>query len=324
MSLANRFVRQCGRKKYSNIHSKGSLGVLASNVIQGQHQTRRMSMSSDEPHSLISTEIAENGKVAILKMNRPPVNSLSLEMCTAISKTIKELESDSKIQGMVLASSSPSTFSAGLDLTELYQGKNRSESNNENPPQRLVDFWTSFQQLYLDLYGSRLATVAAIQGHAPAAGCMLALACDYRMMQMSETSRSKIGLNETQFGIAAPPFLGRLMLRTIGQVRGEQALALGTLFDASQALEVGLVDRVVNIDGAGSNEKFLDEAKQTANKWAMMPPPARVASKMLARKEFLDELIEGREEDLNHFCTFILQDVIQAGLGAYLASLKKK
>ena len=225
---------------------------------------------------------------------------------------------------MVLASSSPSTFSAGLDLTELYQGKRVVHSNNESPPQRLIDFWTSFQQLYLDLYGTRLATVAAIQGHAPAAGCMLALACDYRIMQVSDTTKSKIGLNEAQFGIAAPPFLGRLMLRTIGQVRGEQALALGTLFDPSQALNVGLVDKVVKIEEAGSDEKFLDEAKQTANHWAMMPPPARVASKMLARKEFLDELIEGREEDLYYFCDFILQDDIQAGLGAYLASLKKK
>ena len=224
---------------------------------------------------------------------------------------------------MVLASSSPSTFSAGLDLTELYQGGN-SNKNNE-PPQRLIDFWTSFQQLYLDLYGTRLATVAAIQGHAPAAGCMLALACDYRMMESNPKIKSKIGLNEAQFGIAAPPFLGKLLLRTIGQVKGEQALALGTLFNPNDALAVGLVDRVVQADQSDSSEEdLLNEAKQTAKLWAKMPPPARVASKMLARKEFLDELISTREVDLNHFCSFVLQDNIQAGLGAYLASLRKK
>lgn len=287
-----------------------------------------MSIASDVKPSLVSTEIAENGKVATLIMNRPPVNSLSLEMCQAISNAIKELESKPKIQGIVLASSSPSTFSAGLDLTELYQGGKNSNQDVENPPQRLIDFWTSFQQLYLDLYGTRLATVAAIQGHAPAAGCMLALACDYRMMESNSQAKRKIkiGLNEAQFGISAPPFLGQLLLRTIGQVKGEQALALGTLFNPNDALAIGLVDRVVHVDNGGDSEKedLLNEAKAVAKLWANMPPPARVASKMLARKEFLDDLISSREEDLNHFCNFVLHDGIQAGLGAYLASLKKK
>jgi len=74
---------------------------------------------------------------------------------------------------------------------------------------RLPKFWNSLQQVYIDLYGSRLATVAAIQGHAPAAGCFLAMACDYRVMFAggvnSDTKKKHvptIGLNETRLGIA--------------------------------------------------------------------------------------------------------------------------
>jgi 3,2-trans-enoyl-CoA isomerase len=66
---------------------------------------------------------------------------------------------------MVLCSSLETIFCAGLDLTELYKPD----------ADRLPKFWESTQQVYIDLYGSRLATVAAIAGHAPAAGCMLAL-----------------------------------------------------------------------------------------------------------------------------------------------------
>ena len=59
------------------------------------------------------------------------------------------------------------------------------------------------QQLYIDLYSSRLATVAAVQGHAPAAGCFLAMACDYRIMSTGDGKKvPTIGLNETRLGIA--------------------------------------------------------------------------------------------------------------------------
>lgn len=78
--------------------------------------------------------------------------------------------------------------------------------------QRLPRFWNSLQQVYIDLYGSRLAIIAAIQGHSPAAGCMLAMACDYRVMYGGHNESTvdgkkrknhipTIGLNETQLGM---------------------------------------------------------------------------------------------------------------------------
>jgi len=259
---------------------------------------------------LVNTEI-DDANIATLTLNRPPVNSLSLEMCTAISNAIKEVESNKRVQGLVLTSSNPSTLCAGLDLTELH-----------NPdPERLPMFWKSFQQVFLDLYGSRLATIGAIGGNAPAAGCMLAMACDYRIMVASplEGRPPLIGLNEARFGIAAPPWLGQLMLRTIGFRQGEMALSLGTLFTPEQALDVGLVDQLVS-----DEEDVIEMSKKTALSWTQIPPHARVASKMLARKEFVDHLVKTRDEDVDQFCAFVLNEKIQASLGAYLESLKRK
>lgn len=263
--------------------------------------------------ALVQTHIDD--RIATLTLNRPPVNSLSLEMCVAISEAIKEIESHKKgkVQGMILASSNPFTLSAGLDLNELYSPD----------PERLTKFWRSFQQVFLDLYGSRLATIGAIGGNAPAAGCMLALACDYRIMQSSPASGTRppplIGLNEAQFGMAAPPFLGQLMLRTIGFRQGEMALSLGTLFSPEQALEIGLVDEL-----ADGEQEVLSKSQNAAMKWSKIPPHARVASKMLARGEFLQDLIRNRDEDVEHFKNFVLNEKVQANLGAYLESLKRK
>ena len=127
-----------------------------------------------------------------------------------------------------------------------------------------------------------------------------------------------IGLNEAQFGIAAPPWLGQLMIRTIGFRKGEEALTLGTLFSPEDALNIGLVDRVVKSD------MVLDTSYEMASIFAKIPPQARMASKMLARKEYLDELVVNRDTDTGHFCGFILNDAVQLGLGAYLEKLRRK
>lgn len=251
-------------------------------------------------------KITVQESVATLTMNRKPVNSLSLEMCSAMSSAIKEIEKDTKVQSLVLSSSNPSIFSAGLDMKEMH-----------NPDHdRLNEFWTSFQQLFLDLYGSRLATIAAIEGHAPAAGCMLALSCDYRVMCADESF--SIGLNEAKFGIAAPSWLGQLMLRTIGFRQGEMALALGTLFNSNDALAVGLVDLTVD------RELVLESSYEVAKRWGKIPPHARVATKKLARGQYIDELMGRRKEDLDFFTSFVLSDKVQASLGLYLESLSKK
>mmetsp|Transcript_14841 Transcript_14841/g.23189 ORF Transcript_14841/g.23189 Transcript_14841/m.23189 type:complete len:300 (+) Transcript_14841:47-946(+) len=262
--------------------------------------------STNTGETLVQTAVDEKNHVATLTLNRPPVNSLSLELCQAISSNIKELEQNyPKVQGLVLNSSVGSILSAGLDLTEMY-----------NPdPVRLPEFWRSFQQVYLDLYGSRFACIAAIEGHAPAAGCMLVMACDYRIMA---AGKGTVGLNESKFGIVAPPFLGQLMISTIGQRQAEKALALGTLFSPVEALDIGLVDEVV------AKEEVMPRAMEEASKWAKIPPFARVSSKMLARKQFLAQLVATRDQDTDDFCAFVQTEGVQQALKLYLEQLKQK
>jgi 3,2-trans-enoyl-CoA isomerase len=104
---------------------------------------------------------------------------------------------------------------------------------------------------------------------------MLALSCDYRIMG---EKGGKIGLNESQLGIVAPPWLGQQMIDTVGRRETEKALALGTLYAPSEALAIQLVDEVVD------QQQVREAAVRAASQWAKIPPPARVASKLLLRK----------------------------------------
>lgn len=185
---------------------------------------------------------------------------------------------------------------------------------------RLTDFWHSFQQLYIDLYGTRLATIAAITGHAPAAGCMLALSCDYRIMTDSSADKkpATIGLNEVQLGICAPPWLGQQFIDTVGQRHAELGLSLGLLYKPEEARAIGLVDELAPAD------KVLTRAQQEAAKWSKIPPKARYASKLLARKPRLDHLVSARQADTDFFKSIVMDPKVQKTLDAYLQSLTKK
>lgn len=258
---------------------------------------------------LVSTDIDIETGVAVITMNYMPVNSLSLEMFQALSASIKSIEQDERLQALVLQSGNPSIFSAGLDLREMA----------DPDPDRLNAFWTSFQQLYLDLYGSRLASIAAIEGHAPAAGCMLALSCDYRIMSETEDKHAPtIGLNETQFGIVAPPFLAQQLIDTIGRRPAELSLSLGTLYSPDDAMDIGLVDEVV------SRDVVRQRAQETASQWARIPSVARVASKMLIRQDAIASLKQNREKDLEQFVSFCLDERTQKNLQAYLVKLTSR
>jgi len=305
------------------------------------HQHLSFFSSTSSTDDLVLTNVDDDAGIAILTMNRPPANSLSLEMNEAICTAIKNVEANPKIQSAILASSNPKIFSAGLDISELVSPDK----------DRLPKFWNSLQQVYIDLYGSRLATVAAIQGHAPAAGCFLAMACDYRIMSagdINSVTKKKhiptIGLNETKLGIAAPSWMGQLLVRTIGYRQAELALALGTLFPPEEALEVGLVDDVVsqepsvstNLDGYAlfellpsvtkdeASSQLMQKAYAQAKLYAKIHPQARVASKLVTREEHIQDMIAKREDDSNHFCGFVTHEAVQSNLKAYVEALKKK
>lgn len=89
---------------------------------------------------------------AIFKLNKSPVNSLSLEFLTELSIQLDKLEENKDIKGVILTSNCPNIFSAGLDIMEMYQIK----------PDRGRQFWTALQEVWIKLYGSNKVYIAAI------------------------------------------------------------------------------------------------------------------------------------------------------------------
>lgn len=256
--------------------------------------------------SKIKVDLDSTTGVAVMHMQSPPVNSLSLDFLTEFSISLEKLEMDKSCRGLIITSTLPKVFSAGLDILEMY-GKS---------PERCGEFWKAVQEMWIKLYGSDMVTIAAINGSSPAGGCLMSIACDYRIM--AENPRYSIGLNETMLGIVAPFWFKDTMVNTVGHRATEVALELGLLYSAPEALKTGLVDRLVPED------QVLPAAQEAMAKWLAIPDHARQITKSMMRKPTVDKLLSNREADTHNFVSFITKDSIQKSLRMYLEMLKKR
>lgn len=146
-----------------------------------------------------------------------------------------------------------------------------------------------------------------------AGGCFLAMSCEYRVMMPKFT----IGLNETQLGIAAPPFFVDTMRNCILSRHAEMALLLGKLYKTDEALRIGLVDELATdkADAMAKCEKFLLNSQ-------LASPQARALTKMSLRGPAIQKLIDTREFDFNRFHKVITEKKAQRNLGLFVAILK--
>src|SRR5690606_10739609 len=137
-----------------------------------------------------------------LRLARPPVNALDPALSGELAAAVAAAGAPgSGVSGLVL-SGGPKVFSAGLDVPYLVSlGADR---------EGLRAAWEAFFLAARALARAPMPVVAALAGHAPAGGCVLALCCDYRVIASLPYA---IGLNDTQPGLAAPDVLQHLMRR---------------------------------------------------------------------------------------------------------------
>ncbi|CAL1588591.1 unnamed protein product [Knipowitschia caucasica] len=299
MALSSALRHRCG--------FFGLLSQMSSSVSHGRVSTVLLSqMRNNSTSPKIKVDLNQSTGVAVLSMQSPPVNSLSLDFLTELCISLEKLEMDRACRGVIITSSQPKVFSAGLDILEMY-GKS---------PERCGEFWRAVQEMWLKMYGSNMVTIAAISGSSPAGGCLMSMTCDYRIM--ADNPRYTIGLNETLLGIVAPFWFKDTMVNTVGHRTTELALELGLLYSPEEALKIGLVDQVV------PQEQLLATATETMTKWLAIPDHARQITKSMMRKPTIDKLTSNREADIKNFVSFITKDSIQKSLHMYLEMLKKR
>jgi enoyl-CoA hydratase/carnithine racemase len=245
---------------------------------------------------LLNVRYEVDGPIAVVTINRPSarnaVNSATAEELVAC---FKRFDADDSLSVAILTGAG-GNFCAGFDLKEVAQGRaNRLSAKAEGPmgPTRMQ----------LDK-----PVIAAIEGYAVAGGLELALWCDLRVAGRGAT----LGVFNRRFGVPLID-LGTIRLpRTLGEGRALDLILTGRPVPAAEALQIGLVQRLVETGQA------LDEAKVIAKQIAQHPQSALRADRRSARSQWSLSLARAIKAEYDGGVKVVASGESQAGAREFM------
>jgi len=218
--------------------------------------------------------LERKGKVATLKINKPPLNLLNTPLLQEIIEVLQSIKEDKGCRVLVLTGKSDKVFIGGADMNEM---------KNLNP-QTAKDFITLLHSAMKSLRLLPIPVIGRINGYALGGGCEVAMACDLRIA----SERAILGLPEVKVGIPSV-IEASLMPRLIGFGWATDLLLTGRNIDAKEAYRLGLVHQVVK------NKKLDQTVEDLVQKLILCAPQALKAQKELIygwMNRFLDESIK--------------------------------
>jgi enoyl-CoA hydratase len=240
--------------------------------------------------------LERHGHVGVVAMNRPKqLNALSGELMDAVVGALEQLDGDPDVRAIVLAGGERA-FAAGADIAELAEGTPVSLYES-----RRIERWDAIRRL-------RTPVVAAVSGFCLGGGCELAMLCD--VIVASETAR--FGQPEINLGVLPGAGGTQRLTRAVGKAVAMDMILTGRMLSAREALDFGLVARVV------AREAWLDEAKRVAQEIAAKGPVSVRLAKEAVDQAFEMPLAAGVEFERRAFYLARASEDAGEGLSAFL------
>lgn len=218
-------------------------------------------------------------RVCTITINRPAKrNALNAQVVSELKEAFSLAENDQAAKVIVLAAEGEA-FCAGADLAYLEELQSNSFDENLEDSNHL-------KELFHQIYRHPKVVIAKIQGHAIAGGCGLATVCDFSIA----VEEAKFGYTEVRIGFI-PAIVKVFLLRKIGEGKAKELLLTGQLINARRALDMGLINQVVD-------QNDLD---QTVADFAQTLVTKNSGESMTLTKQMIATVQEmSLEEGLNH------------------------
>jgi enoyl-CoA hydratase/carnithine racemase len=232
--------------------------------------------------------------IAVVKMDHGK-NPFGPDIVEEMTKTFFDIRGDPNVRGLVISSTHERFFSIGLDLPNLI------DMSKED----FASFMGSYNDMCMDLYSLPIPTLAAVNGHATAGGCILALCCDHRFMA---EGRSLMGVNEVKLGVPVPYHADRILHDIIGARNAMEMMSTGDFYTTEMLHVLGVVDRVVPA------EELIDRSVDHVRKLASSPKEAFSKIKANRTDAVIARIEEKREVKDREFVELWYSDTVRERL----------
>ena len=250
------------------------------------------------PYEMILTET--HGRVGLITLNRPHVmNALNNQLMREAMDALEAFDKNDTISAMVITGNEKA-FAAGADIKEI---ANKSV-------QQMMD--TDHIAVFGRIRTIRKPVVAAVSGWTLGGGCEIAMSCD--MIVASETAR--FGLPEVTIGVIPGAGGTQLLTRAVGKALAMEMILNNRMLSAQEALQHGLVNRVVPVDA------YLDEALKLAEEIASRAPLAVRAAKKMINQTYERTLAEGLTVEKQEFYNLFASEDQKEGMKAFVEKRK--
>jgi enoyl-CoA hydratase len=243
--------------------------------------------------------VQPSGGLATIRLNRPPVNALSIALQSELKQAAEQVGADHEIRAVVLYGGER-VFAAGADVKEM-AGKNYAE---------MASVSRRLHASFRAVAAIGKPVVAAVTGFALGGGLELALCADFRVAG----ENARFGVPEILLGVI--PGLGgtQRLPRLIGPARAKNLIYTGRLVSAEEALRIGLVDQVVPDAGV------YEAAAAMAGQFVSGPALALRAAKAAIDTGLDLSLDAGLEVERLHFTALFATEDQKLGMESFVAS----
>ena len=247
----------------------------------------------------MAIEISKNNHIGTLTINRPDsLNAMNREVLLEFINELKKIQSDKDIRVIIITGSGEKAFIAGADI-KLMQKMNREEA---------LEFANLGQELANLIEKSAKPVIAAVNGYALGGGCEIALSCHLRIASdnaIFAQPEVKIGLLPGWGGTQRLP-------RIIGRGLANEIILTGRNVTAKEALDIGLVNRVV------PQEELMNTCFDIANAILKNSPNAIAESIKLIRLAAGTKLKKGLSKEAKSFSQLFETEETAEGLTAFV------
>jgi len=243
-------------------------------------------------------QVACEDHLAVVTINRPPVNALNHEVMDELEKTFDELAQDNSVRAVIITGAGEKAFVAGADIGEF------PKLNRENGEKMSL----RGQEVFQKIADFPAPVIAAVNGFALGGGLELALACDIRVV----AENAKVGLPEVTLGIF-PGYAGTQRLpRAIGTGKAKELIFTGEMIGADEAYRIGLVEHKTE---AG---KAMEKAREIAGKILKAGPIGVSMAKKAVNRGLDQSLEEGQKTEASFFADLCDTEDQKEGAKAFL------